>query len=379
MIANSTNMPTSSVAAVFSGVGQPLDLRSIALPAPAAGEAIVRIECCTICGSDLHSVTGARSVAVPSILGHEAVGTIVAVGDPAPETLACRPVAIGDRVTWSVSVSCGECDRCQHGLPQKCRELSKYGHEKAEGRDALNGGLAEYLLLRRGSSIVSIAPDIPNEVICPANCATATVAATVRHAGDVARRRTLIFGAGMLGLTAAAMLRTRGAAKVVVCDPNPKRLALAREFGATTVIPWTDDLNDFRSQVEAATSTSEFDAIFEFSGAAAAVERAYEVAAIGARLVLAGTVMPSRPVSFDPEQLVRRCLVITGVHNYAPVDLQTAVEFLAANHRRFPFASIVSRSYSLADINMAIEHAIEHKPIRVAIRSTHATEHASDE
>ena len=363
-----TDVPTTCHAALFRGVGQAIDLQSFDIPAPAANEAVVRIECCTICGSDLHSVTGARSVPVPSILGHEAVGNVVAVGDPAPRDGTGRSLGLGDRVTWSVSVSCHICDRCNNGLPQKCRKLVKYGHEEAMGRSALNGGLAEYLLLQPGTPIVSVPDDLPEEVICPVNCATATVAAALRRAGDLSGKRVLVFGAGMLGLTASAMAKTHGAVHVAVCDLDPKRLELAKAFGADLTVLWHDDLDHMQSDLASTGGVSDFDAIFEFSGAAAAVERACELGDIGARIVLAGTVMPSQPVQIDPEQIVRRCLTLSGVHNYAGRDLEAAVHFLSHNHDHFPFAELVSRSFPLAEINDAIAYAIDQRPIRVAIR-----------
>ncbi|HVV99707.1 MAG TPA: alcohol dehydrogenase catalytic domain-containing protein, partial [Planctomycetaceae bacterium] len=72
--------PDISRAAVFVGQGKPLELRELPVPAPAAYEALVRIECCTICGSDLHTVSGKRTEATPTILGHEAVGTVCELG-----------------------------------------------------------------------------------------------------------------------------------------------------------------------------------------------------------------------------------------------------------------------------------------------------------
>ena len=208
-----------------SSAGQPLVFRDLPTPSPGPGEALVRIECCTICASDLHTVTGARIEPTPTILGHEALGFIAALGDPPPTGIDGAPLAIGDRVTWSTAVSCGTCDRCVGGLPQKCRSLAKYGHEIAEGPGALSGGLAERILLRPGSAILRIAPELPAELVCPANCATATVAAALRIAGPIEKRRVLIFGAGMLGLTAAAWAKSLGAT-VTVIDIDPRRMRM---------------------------------------------------------------------------------------------------------------------------------------------------------
>jgi alcohol dehydrogenase len=354
-------------AAVFLGAGQPLELRRFPIPAPQAGEAIVRLEYCTICGSDLHTITGARIEPTPSILGHEALGNVVAVGDPPPCDTGGRALHAGDRITWSTVVACGDCDRCQRGLPQKCRTVSKYGHDRAEGRQALSGGLAEYLLLRRGSAVVRVDLHIPASVICPVNCATATAAAALRKAGAIAGRTVLILGAGMLGLTAAAFARSSAASAVTVCDVNALRLERAWEFGADGVVQVCADPDEFHQRLRRAAGTDVFDIVLEMSGATEAVEAALALAECGAQIVLVGSVMKSRPVSLDPEQLVRRCLSLHGVHNYAPQDLEMAVAFLTKQGAEFPFAQLVEFTFPLADVTRAVETALRQRPVRVAI------------
>ena len=169
------------LAAVFSGAKRPLELREFPRPDLEPGEAWIRIECCTVCGSDVHTATGRRIEPSPSILGHEAVGVVeeVAVGSP-PVDARGEPLRAGDRIVWSVIVSCGECDRCAGGLPQKCRSLAKYGHAVAEGRFALSGGISQGLLLRRGSTAVRVPTDLPGEVLAPASCATFSSESTMQ-------------------------------------------------------------------------------------------------------------------------------------------------------------------------------------------------------
>lgn len=353
---------------MFVGAGRPLELRSFELPALEPGEALVRVQCCTICGSDLHTIGGARQEPTPSILGHEALGVIDSVGDPAPCDVTGKPLQPGDRTTWSAAISCGACDRCQSGLPQKCRTLAKYGHELAEGRQALSGGLAEFMLLRRGSSAVRIAPEAPAEVMCPVNCATATVAAALRTAGPTAGRNVLILGAGMLGLTAAAMARSRGAATVAVCDVSARRLERALRFGADSQIEWSAEPEELRRRVHDACPTELFDIVLELSGSPDAVEAAFRMGDVGAHIVLAGSVMKSRPAAIDPENVVRRWLSVHGVHNYRAEDLQSAVAFLTQFGSAYPFAEMVEFSYPLAEVNAAIETAVRDRPFRVAVR-----------
>ncbi len=78
--------------------------------------------------------------------------------------------------------------------------------------------------------------------------------------------------------------------------------------------------------------------------------------------------MPTPAVAIDPEAIVRRCMSIRGVHNYSAEDLVAAVQFLEQSMTKYPFASLVEKTFPLADTNLAIEFAISHRPVRIAIR-----------
>ncbi len=350
-----------SRAAVFSGAGNRLELSSFPTPRPAAGEALVAIELCTVCGSDLHTIEGKRNEPTPSILGHEILGSVIEVGTPPPRTVDGGRLQPGDRITWSTCISCQSCDRCLSGLPQKCVRVAKYGHERAEGRGALSGGMAERILLRDGSAIVRLDDSLPDAVACPVNCATATIAAAFRAAGDCRGRRVLVIGAGMLGLTAAAYAKHHHAEHVTVCDLQDQRLERAVRFGA-------DRRVNVAAEAVTESNLGTFDRIIECSGSADAIEAAIPLGDIGCRLVLVGSVMPSRPIRIDPQRMVRHWYSIHGVHNYAPCDLQAAVDFLAEAHRRYPFASLVERIFPLAEVNEAIAYSFTSGAVRVGLR-----------
>lgn len=341
-------------AAVFRSVGQPFELCDVAVPQLQPGQTLIRITCCTICGSDLHTWSGARSGAMPTILGHEIIGTVAALSQPVTLAIDDCPLQLGDRVTWSVAASCGQCDRCHSQLPQKCHRLFKYGHELYAAGAELSGGLAEYCVLQPGTAVMHLPSELSDTVACPANCATATVAAAVRQAGCLNGKRVLVTGAGMLGLTTCAMAHNAGAAHVCLCDPHAERRQQAELFGAAEML--------------AAVEADNFDCVFEMSGNASAVEAAIGAAGIGGKVVLVGSVSPSRAVAVDPERIVRRLLSIIGVHNYRPDDLQTAVNFLQQAHLRYPFASLVERTWPLADVQAAFEFAAQERPIRVAVK-----------
>ena len=209
-------------AAVWTGSG--VDVQNVDLPELGDGETLVRVRLATVCGSDLHTVTRRRRAPCPSVLGHEAVGIVVAGGT--------RSIAVGDRVVWSVTVSCGRCARCRSGFTAKCSSVRKVGHERFDGDWPLSGAYAEHVVLPAGTSMAKVPDAMPDAVAAPAACATATVMATLEAAGTVAGRRVLVIGAGMLGLTAAAALAEAGA-RVRVTDIDPERLEIVSRFGGT--------------------------------------------------------------------------------------------------------------------------------------------------
>ena len=202
---------TNARYALFSGPGRPLEIHQHPLDQLPADEALVNVSLCTLCGSDLHSYKGDRQVECPTVLGHEMVGTLVQL--PAAGPLldgAGNPLNVGDRVIWSVTVHCGACYFCQHGLPQKCSSLFKYGHQRHDPNRPLAGGLADYCQLLPGSSLVKVPDSVSDTAAAPASCATATVVGACRRIGLESVHSLLILGAGMLGLTAAGYARAAG-------------------------------------------------------------------------------------------------------------------------------------------------------------------------
>jgi len=354
---------------VFTGSSEPLELREFPLPRLGDREMLVRVECCTLCGSDLHTFQGRRHGPCPTVLGHEILGRVA----EAPKggelrDFNGRPLAVGDRVTWSLVASCGGCFYCSHDLPQKCTQQFKYGHELLTDEHPLSGGLAEHCHLAPGTAVFRIPDDLPDELLCPVNCATATVAAALRAVGDCRERVLLVQGAGMLGLTACAMARTRGAREVIVCDVRPERLSMALQFGATKAVDVSSDVEQLRYAVEQITDGRGVDLAAELSGAPDAVEAGLDLLRIGGTYVLVGSVFPAPPVPLSAESVVRRLLSIHGVHNYTPQDLAAALEFLAGSHGDFPFADLVGAQFPLSEAAAAFRHAIEAKPFRVAVK-----------
>ncbi len=358
---------STSRAAVFHAAGQPLTIQSFPLPELNEGEALARIRCATICGSDLHSFTGRRQAPAPSVLGHEMVAEIAALGPGGVRDFRGNFLSVGDRVTWSMVWSCGECFFCRRQLRPKCEKLLKFGHERITPQRALFGGLAQHCHLPQRTAIFKVPQNLTDPIACPANCATATVAAVFRRAGCFVGKSVVIHGAGMLGLTACAMAAQAGAEQVMCLEPDPQRRALAMRFGAGTVLDSGQAEEKILARVFDLTHHRGADIALEFSGYPEAMELGIRLLREGGCFVVAGATFPSRPVQWQGEFLVRRLLQVQGVYNYQPDDLGTALDFLAQASGRYPFDELVPQSFPLAEANTAFEYAQRQRPPRVAV------------
>jgi len=317
--------------ALLTRPGGPLELRDVPVPPLGEREVLVRIDACAVCGSDLHTAHGRRPHPLPTILGHEIAGTVVAVGaGPNIVDVDGATITAGERITWSVCASCGECDRCRGGLPQKCRQLFKYGHA-ANDEHSLAGGFASHVVLRPGTAIVRLPAGLAAVAAASASCAVATAAAAIRINGDLRGRSVVVLGAGMLGLSVASLATARAAASVTVVDSRPERLdLLAAAAPQANTVPWSGDEAGLERLLTGVLVTDGADLVVDAGGSVATAQAALRLIATGGTCVLAGTVAPVGNAVFDPERIVRRQATIRGVHNYRPEDLAAAVSHLAS-------------------------------------------------
>jgi len=355
--------------ALFHGPGKPVQIVDTQWPPPGPGEVLVRIRQCAVCRSDVHTSTGRRAVATPTVLGHEIIGHIAAIGEQTEaRDLRGEHLSIGDRITWAIYAHCGECFFCRHDLPQKCSQLFKYGHEQVGTHgEGSSGGMADYILLKRGTSILKLPAGISDPIATPINCAMSTAAALLREAGQkhIQDATVVVMGGGYAGLSAVAMARTMGAAKVLVGEPNTSLHARCIAFGADqAMVPEETAMKVLLAEW---TEGRGADLALELAGATEAARMAMETLRIGGKLMLAGTVFPSPELALKPELAVRRCLTIQGVHNYHPSDLLRAVRFLEDHGTSFPWQQLVGQTFELSQTNQALQDADRQPGIRAFI------------
>ena len=353
--------------ALFKGVGIPFECCEVPVTS-SENTVLVKVSLSTICGSDLHTVSGRRSAEVPCVLGHEAIGTVAAPSDV--HSTDGKPLRVGDRIVWSLTTSCGTCHYCiDKNLPQKCKTMFKYGHAQGVGENIFSGGFSTYMKLQDGTAIYHI-PDSINDVeAVPINCALATVINGLHAIGTRSGETAVIHGAGMLGLYAACFLREEGY-KVIACvDKNESRLQIAKQFGAThTFNPDTTSTKEIDSVLKEITHGHGIDLGVEVSGAPSALPNLFTWLTVGGRCVTLGYVYPLDNVPLNLHQLVTKCISLKAVHNYHPHVLKSALSFIENNRKLYPFAELVGATYPLSKIDAAFEAAFRHDTIRVGIK-----------
>jgi alcohol dehydrogenase len=217
-------------ALVYSGPGRK-DWRDVPDPAiQDPTDAVVRVDTTTICGTDLHILHGdVAAVTEGRILGHEAVGTVTAVGD------GVKGFAVGDRVLVPAVTKCGRCAYCQRGMPSHCQTVGGigwiFGH-------LIDGTQAESVRVPFADTSLYTVPDnVTNEQAIfladslPTGYEVGVLAGQVRPGDTVA-----VVGAGAVGLSAILTTGLWGASKVIAIDTNKFRLGTALEFGATDIV-----------------------------------------------------------------------------------------------------------------------------------------------
>jgi putative phosphonate catabolism associated alcohol dehydrogenase len=356
-------------AAVFEGPGQPLALREYPLVEPGPGELLVRVRMSTICRSDLHSWEGKRPSAAPGILGHEIVGVIEAMGDAVGPDLRGARLRAGDRVTWTLCVSCGACYYCRVlDMPQKCVRLRKYGHETAADAPHLLGGFAEYCYLLAGTGVLAVPDELADEEAAPLNCGVATMMAATEAVSIGVGDAVVVQGVGLLGLYGIAIARGRGARQIVGLDAVEARLEAARRFGADAVVNVAamDGATVVRTVREICPPDGP-DAVIEAAGVPAVLPQGLQMLRKGGRYAVAGIVSPGADVSLDASLLVSRWITVRGVHNYHPRHLVQALDFVQRNRKVFPLAELVEARFALREIDTALAQAAARRVLRAAI------------
>jgi L-iditol 2-dehydrogenase len=351
---------TTYQAAVMPAPRVPVELREFPEPALEPGSVLLKTLFSEICGTDVHLWHGRLAgVPYPIIPGHVSVGVADKVRGPV-RGVDGRPVADGDRlVFFDVHRTCGRCRACTvTRTPTRCEARRVYGITDPAS-EGLLGGWAEAIYLEPGVSIATLPASVPADTYISGGCGLITAVHIIDRAAITLGDSVLVQGVGAVGLSAIALARLGGAARVIAFGAPADRLALAREMGADRVVDITATSGEERRDI-ALQETGGYgvDVAIEAAGSARAVEEALPLIRDGGRYVIAGHYTDAGPSSINIHQHVnRKHLEIRGCWGSEVGHFVRALRLLERHHATIPWHAIGARSYGLGDLNQALADA----------------------
>jgi NDMA-dependent alcohol dehydrogenase len=348
-------MPTAR-AAVLNAPNEPLALETLAVRDPREGDVLVRLGASGVCHSDLHAITGDLPMPTPCVLGHEGAGVVEAVG------AGVQRVRPGDHVVLNWVPFCGGCWYCQSGQNYLC----EMGYVKAMAAEVFHrngttigqfagvGSMAEYTVVPE-SACIAIDADIPLDRACLIGCGVMTgVGAVINTARVQPGQSVAVFGAGGVGLNVVQGAVIAGANPIVAVDLNDRKLAFAKQFGATHTV--NAGSTDPVEAVKELTGGRGADFSFEVIGVPEVVQQAFMSVRRGGKAVVVGVPPVSAMVSIPGFllPLAEKSLLgsLYGSANMAR-DVPRLIDLYRAG--RLKLDELITRRYSIAQVNDAFE------------------------
>jgi L-iditol 2-dehydrogenase len=347
VVNQTAKIPATMRAAVYRGVN---DMRVETVPVPkiGAGELLVKVATCGVCGTDLKKIhTGSHSA--PRIFGHEMAGTVVEVGE------GVTSYAVGERVMVFHHVPCGDCYYCRKQTPAQCPLYKKVG--VTAGFEPAGGGFAEYIRVMNfvvaNRGVVRVPDDVPFEqaaFVEPVN----TVLKGVKLLRLAADDTVLVIGQGPIGLMWAALSRRTGA-RVLTSDLYPERHAIAAKFGLSD--PIHAGTEDVVERVLEETEGRGADAVVLAVGGNALIKTAMAAVRPGGRVMLFAQTQHGE-ATFDPGAVCMDEKTLMGSYSSSFPILDEVTDLVFNGYRNgFDLTQLISHRFPLDEAVAAIEVA----------------------
>ena len=276
-------------AVVAKAVKEPVSVEMIDVPDPGPGEALVQVQACGVCHTDLHYREGGINDEFPFLLGHEAAGIVEAVGPDVTD------VAPGDFVILNWRAVCGQCRSCRRGRPWYCfnthNATQKMTLDGVPLSPALGiGAFAEKTLVAAGQC-TKVSPAVKPEVAGLLGCGVMAGLGAAMLTGEVGRGDSVaVFGCGGVGDAAIAGARLAGASTIIAVDLDARKLELAKEFGATHTVDAS--AGDPVAAIQALTDGNGADVCIEAVGNPKVFEQAFYARDLAGTVVQVGVPNP---------------------------------------------------------------------------------------
>jgi S-(hydroxymethyl)mycothiol dehydrogenase len=276
---------------VARGKGQPVELTSVLVPDPGPGEAVVKVQACGVCHTDLHYREGGINDEFPFLLGHEAAGVVESVGEGVAD------LAPGDFVVLNWRAVCGTCRACRRGKPWYCFSTFNATQpmtltDGTKLSPALGiGAFVEKTLVHSGQC-TKVDPSARAAAVGLLGCGVmAGVGAAINTGGVTRGDSVAVIGCGGVGDGAIAGARIAGAAKIIAVDTDPQKLEWAKGFGATHTIN-ARDVDDVVTEVQRLTDSFGADVVIDAVGRPETWKQAFYARDLAGTVVLVGVPTP---------------------------------------------------------------------------------------
>lgn len=315
------------------------------IPKPAAGEVLVKIEYVGICGSDLHYYESGRIgnfiVQPPFVLGHEAAGTVVEVGD------GVGSLKVGDQVALEPGKTCGKCEFCKQGKYNLCREVVFFA------TPPVDGVFQEYVAHEAGLcfKLPENVSTMEGALIEPLAVGMHAANTGEAHLGQTA----VVTGGGCIGLVSMLSLKARGVSRVIVVDVMEKRLKKALELGADEVINAKE--TDTVQRIMELTDGRGFDLGIETAGSQITASQLIQGAKKGGTIVFVGY-SASGEMTLPMGMALDKELTLKTIFRYRNI-YPMAIEAVASG--KIKIKDIVTDYFELDDIQNALDSCVDNK------------------
>ncbi|MFC0113499.1 S-(hydroxymethyl)mycothiol dehydrogenase [Kibdelosporangium aridum] len=278
-------------AVVARAKGEPVEVTTIIVPDPGPGEAVVKVQTCGVCHTDLHYREGGINDEFPFLLGHEAAGVVESVGEGVTD------IEPGDFVVLNWRAVCGACRACKRGRPWYCFNThnAKQKMTLADGTElspALGiGAFAEKTLVHSGQC-TKVDPSARAAAVGLLGCGVMAGIGAAINTGNVGRGDSVaVIGCGGVGSGAVAGARLAGAAKIIAVDVDPRKLQWAQGFGATHSIN-AREVDDVVEAIKAVTDDFGADVVIDAVGRPETWKQAFYARDLAGTVVLVGVPTP---------------------------------------------------------------------------------------
>ena len=336
----------------------PGDIRLEQIPEPdvAPGQVKLRVRACSTCGTDVKiSRSGHPNMTPPQVMGHEIAGEIVDIGD------GVVGWSLGDRVQVIAAIPDGTCADCLAGHQAICANQLSMGYQ-------FPGGFADYLIVPREVLAVDGLTRIPDD-LSYAEASLAEPLACVLNGQELARVGegdiVVVIGSGPIGCLHVRLARARGAARVILIDLNPERLAAAAALVHPDLAVATETQEPVAAVLDA-TDGRGADVVITAAASGAAQEQGLRMLARRGRLSLFGGLpKDAADITVDANLVHYRELTLVGVNGSTPAHNKRALELIASG--AVPVADLITHRLPLDDVLDAIEIVARGEAIKVTI------------